>query len=162
MTTVVLALGSNLGDRLENLRAAVRLLPERGVTVTRASSVWETAPMPAGQPAFLNAALLAETALSPGDLLAALKAIEHELGRRPSRRWGPRPIDLDILFYGDEQVAIPELTVPHERIADRAFVLAPLAEVWPGDLPVLGVRAADLLERVGCEGVERTLMTLAK
>jgi 2-amino-4-hydroxy-6-hydroxymethyldihydropteridine diphosphokinase len=156
----MLALGSNLGDRLQNLRAAVRLLPDWGVTVTRTSSVWETAPVPADQPPFLNAALVGETALSPEDLLAALKAIEREIGRRPSRRWGPRPIDLDILFYSHQQVATPNLTIPHERITERGFVLAPLAEVSPGELPVLGVTAVALLEQVGQEGLARTSMTL--
>ncbi|MGH2608931.1 MAG: 2-amino-4-hydroxy-6-hydroxymethyldihydropteridine diphosphokinase, partial [Tepidiformaceae bacterium] len=146
----------NLGDRLANLRAAVRLLPERGVSVTRTSSVWETAPIPADQPPYLNAAVAAETDLSPAKLLAALKAIEHELGRRPARRWGPRPIDLDILFYGDERVSTPGLTIPHERIAERAFVLAPLSEVWPGELPVLGVNAVELLAQVDQSGLTRT------
>jgi 2-amino-4-hydroxy-6-hydroxymethyldihydropteridine diphosphokinase len=160
VTTVILALGSNLGDRLANLRAAVRLLGERAITPIRSSSVWETAPLPADQPAFLNAALVVETSMSPRDLLAALKAIEHELGRRPVRRWGPRPIDLDILFYGAERITTPELTVPHERIRERAFVLAPLAEAWPGKLPVLGVTAAELLESAGSEGIARTSMTL--
>ncbi|MEX0783374.1 MAG: 2-amino-4-hydroxy-6-hydroxymethyldihydropteridine diphosphokinase [Dehalococcoidia bacterium] len=156
MTTVLIALGSNLGDRLANLRAAVALLPDHGVLVTRTSSVWETAPVPADQPPFLNAALRAETELVPAELLAALKSIEHALGRRPSRRWGPRPIDLDILFYGDDRLSTPDLTIPHPLVADRAFVLAPLAEVWPDRLPLLGASAVELLARMDQSGLSRT------
>ncbi|WP_322796056.1 2-amino-4-hydroxy-6-hydroxymethyldihydropteridine diphosphokinase, partial [Tepidiforma sp.] len=104
---------------------------------------------------FLNAAVLAETDLPPHDLLALLKRIEHDLGRRPGRRWGPRPIDLDILFYGDLRLDAEDLTIPHPRIAERAFVLAPLAEVLPGPLPVLGQTAADLLAQTGLQGAVR-------
>ena len=82
-----------------------------------------------GQPDFVNAAALLETALSPRALLAALKAIETELGRTPTYRWGPRVVDLDILAYGDERVAEPDLTIPHARLAERAFALVPLAEI---------------------------------
>jgi dihydropteroate synthase len=150
---VTIALGSNLGDRAANLRAAVNLLEERGVHVTACSSIWETAPLPADQPAFLNAVVTAETSHPPEELLAVLKRVEHQLGRRPERRWGPRPIDLDILFYGDERVSTSELQIPHERILERNFVLAPLAEVMPGKLPVLGVTASDALAKVGESGL---------
>ncbi len=160
MTTVVIALGSNLGDRLANLRAAVAALPDRGVTVSRVSSVWETAPVPADQPPFLNAALVGATDLAPTELLAALKQTERELGRRAGRRWGPRPIDLDILFYGDESISTPDLTIPHERLVERAFVLAPLAEVMSGPLPVIGRTAADILRETGTDGVARTTQSL--
>ena len=155
MTRVYLALGSNLGDRLANLRAAVAGLEERGIAVAVRSSVWETPPVPAGQPPFLNAAVAAETDLDPLSLLRELKAIEHALGRRPGPRWGPRTIDLDILFYGDERIDVPELTVPHPRIAERAFVLAPLGDITRGVLPVLGNSALDLLERIGLQGAVR-------
>ena len=160
MTTAVIALGSNLGDRAGNLRAALRLMEERGVAVGRRSSVWETAPVPEDQPAYLNAVARIETSLGPGELLATLKEIEHELGRRPGRRWGPRPIDLDILFHGEERVATQELEVPHPRIAERAFVLAPLAEVVSNALPVLGKTAVELLKGVDQAGVERTGISL--
>ena len=116
MTQVVLALGSNLGDRLGNLRAAVARLPEEGVAVLARSGVWETPPVPADQPPYLNAAVRGETTLEPLDLLAALKRIEAAMGRRPERRWGPRPLDLDILFYGDQRIDLPTLQVPHPRI----------------------------------------------
>ena len=156
MTTVVLALGANLGDRLANLRAAVAMLEEAGVEVTVKSEVWETAPVPADQPAYLNATLVAETGLAPLELLALVKRIERDLGRRPGRRWGPRPADLDILFHGDLELESEALTIPHPRIAERSFVLAPLSDVWEGVLPVLGRTPAALLEAVGLEGAWRT------
>lgn len=155
MTRVYLALGSNLGDRLANLRAAVAYLEERAIAVTARSSVWETPPVPAGQPAFLNAAVAAETALDPLSLLREIKAMEHALGRCPGPHWGPRPIDLDILFYGDGRIETPELTVPHPRIAERAFVLAPLADIIRSALPVLGESAVELLARTGLHGAVR-------
>lgn len=156
MTVVVIALGSNLGDRAANLRHAVDRLVANNITVTGRSSIWETPPVPADQPEFLNAVVVAETELAPLDLLHALKTIEYDLGRRPGRRWGPRPIDLDILFYGDEAIDGPDLTVPHPRIAERAFVLAPLAEVVSGPLPILGETAQSLLAAIGLQGAVRT------
>ncbi|MBA4179905.1 MAG: 2-amino-4-hydroxy-6-hydroxymethyldihydropteridine diphosphokinase [Anaerolinea sp.] len=156
MTKAVLALGSNLGDRLANLRAAVSMLEEAGLEVIAKSEVWETAPVPADQPPYLNAAVVAETGLEPLDLLRELKRIEHDLGRREGTRWGPRPIDLDILFYGDLALNSETLTIPHPRIAERAFVLAPLTDIIDEPLPVLGKTAAELLEAVGLEGAWRT------
>jgi 2-amino-4-hydroxy-6-hydroxymethyldihydropteridine diphosphokinase len=155
VTAVYLALGSNLGDRRANLRAALAALEEAGVRILLRSFAWETPPVPADQPPFLNAAALAETALPPPDLLALLKQIEHALGRRPGRRWGPRPIDIDILFYGDLELETPDLVIPHPRIAERAFVLAPLSEVAEGPLPVLGETALQLLARTGLQGARR-------
>jgi dihydropteroate synthase len=152
---VAIALGSNLGDRAANLRAAVNLLEERGVHVTARSSIWETEPIPADQPAFLNAVVTVETSHPPEELLAVLKRIEQQLGRRPERRWGPRPIDLDILFYSDQRLLTDELKIPHERILERNFVLAPLAEVMPGMLPIVGVTASEALGKVGEGGLRR-------
>ena len=161
MTEVVLALGSNLGDRLGNLRAAIALLEERGVQARRRSSVWETAPIPADQPAFLNAVIAGGTALSPQALLALVKTVEHILGRRPERRWGPRPIDIDILFYGTQAFEAADLTVPHPRIAERAFVLAPLSEVAHGSLP--GIPSATAaLAGLDTTGISRTGMSLER
>jgi 2-amino-4-hydroxy-6-hydroxymethyldihydropteridine diphosphokinase len=160
LTEVVIALGSNLGDRLANLRAAVAQLGDEGVRVSRYSSVWETAPVPADQPSFLNAVITAETDLAPHELLGALKRIEHALGRRPGRRWGPREVDLDILFYGELSLDTPDLRIPHERIAERSFVLAPLSEVRSGPLPVLDNSAEGLLDHVGRDGLERTGLSL--
>ena len=153
---VTLALGSNLGDRLANLRAALALLEERGLRAVAVSSVWETAPVPADQPPYLNAAVVVDTGLDPPALLATLKEIERLLGRRPGRRWGPRPIDLDILFYDGLRVETPDLVIPHPRVAERGFVLAPLAEVLPGPLPILGRTALELLAGIGAEGLSRT------
>ena len=160
MTRVVVALGSNLGDRAANLSRALGELDRRGVKVTKWSSIWETAPVPADQPSYLNAAIVGETVLDPEPLLELLKAIERELGRQPGRRWGPREIDLDILFFGDERYESESLVIPHLRIAERGFVLAPLAEVLDGPLPVLGRSAKELLEEVGTEGIERTGLRL--
>lgn len=156
MTRVLIALGSNLGDRAATLREALEHLGTAGVAIDRCSSVWETDPVPADQPRYLNAVVGGETELEPEVLLDRLKSIEADLGRRPGRRWGPRPIDLDILFYGELHLESDRLVIPHPRIRERAFVLAPLAEVVGGPLPVLGKTAEDLIERVGREGVERT------
>lgn len=153
---VTIALGSNLGDRLGNLRAAVdRIEGEHHFRIIAKSSVWETAPVPADQPPFLNAVVTAWTWRSPGDVLRALKQIEHDLGRRPERRWGPRPIDMDLLFHGAEAVDLPELQVPHPRILERNFVLAPLAEVMEGRLPILDVTATEALAKTGSGGLRR-------
>ncbi|MCY3881843.1 MAG: 2-amino-4-hydroxy-6-hydroxymethyldihydropteridine diphosphokinase [Chloroflexi bacterium] len=160
MSESILALGSNLGDRAANLQAALDLLAERGAPAVRVSSVWETPPVPADQPRYLNAVVAVETELSPEDLLAVAKEVEHLLGRRPSGRWRPRPIDIDLLFCGEREVASEALTVPHPRIAERAFVLLPLAEVVEGTLPVLGRTAAELLEGTDTEGHERTAVRL--
>lgn len=142
---VLIALGSNLGDRAANLREGLRLMRGARITPVRVSSAWESAPVPEGQPWYLNAVASVETDLSPPELLAILKQIEHVLGRRPGKRWAPRPIDLDILFHGDRQESAPGLVLPHPRIAERPFVLAPLSEVWHGPLPVFGRSALDLL-----------------
>ena len=156
MTTVYLALGSNLGDRRGNLEAAIaRLSP--AVTVTARSAVYETAPMyVTDQPAFLNMALRAETDLAPEALLAHLKGIEAALGRRSDgERFGPREVDLDILLYGGAVLANAALEIPHPRMAERAFVLRPLADV-AADVrhPVLGRTIAELLaEAPGAETV---------
>lgn len=160
MSETVLALGSNLGDRVANLRAALDLLTERGARPVRVSSVWETPPVPADQPPYLNAAAVVETALSPEELLAVAKEVEHLLGRRPAGRWRPRPIDIDVLFCGDRVIASEALTAPHPRIAERAFVLLPLSEVMDGPLPVLGRSAAAILQGLDTSGHERTGLRL--
>ncbi len=129
MPAVVLALGTNIGAREENLRAAMQALPPQ-VNVTRASAVYETEPRyVTDQPKFLNMVVQAQTELSPTALLTLLKTIEKDMGRTPSRRFGPRLIDLDILTFGEEIISSPELTVPHPRITERAFVLRPLADI---------------------------------
>lgn len=155
MSVAILALGSNMGDRAANLQEAVRRLGEADVAVRRASSIWETPPVPAGQPAFLNAVIVATTGLRPHALLALAKAIEWEMGRRPGERWGPRPIDIDILFYDEMQLESDDLVVPHPRIAERAFVLVPLAEVVEDPLPVLRETAQALLAPLDRTGITK-------
>lgn len=153
---IYLALGSNLGDRAANLQAAMRALPP-AIYVLRSSSVYETEPWGfTEQPAFYNLALEAETKLKPRSLLARLKKIENSLGRTPTFRNGPRLIDIDILFYGQEQIVLPGLVIPHPHLHERPFVLVPLVELAPGLVhPVLGVTSAELLQRIGKEGVQR-------
>lgn len=153
-TTVFLSLGSNLGDREGNLRAALRGLgPE--VRIQSISSLYETAP--AGvkeQPDFLNLVVMGETALRPHQLLAHLKAIEQRVGRTATYRWGPRIVDVDIILYGDLVLETPILTIPHREMARRAFVLIPLAEIAPDYIhPRMGLAIADLARRIGDDGV---------
>lgn len=137
MTVAAIGLGSNLGDSPRTVRAAMSALSRLG-RVVRASRLYTSKPWgDPGQPDFCNAAVLLETDLAPLDLLAELKALERELGRVPSRRWGPRVIDLDVLLYGAERVEHADLQIPHPRLHERAFVLAPLAELdaaWAGVL----------------------------
>lgn len=126
-------LGSNLGDRVANLMAAVQSLDGHpALCVLRRSRLYETAPVGVlDQPSFLNAVVEIETGLVPEALLAVLKAIERDLGRLPGRRWGERLIDLDLLLYGAVTVVASELHVPHPELWRRLFVLAPLAELRP-------------------------------
>lgn len=152
---VYLALGTNLGDRPANLEAARLALPPQ-VRVTRASPIYETPPWGVSeQPAFLNQALQARTMLEPLALLRYLKDLEARLGRLPGVRYGPRLIDLDILFYTDRIIESPELIIPHPRIVERAFVLVPLADLAP-DLrhPALGKTIAELLAGVDRSGIQ--------
>jgi 2-amino-4-hydroxy-6-hydroxymethyldihydropteridine diphosphokinase len=141
-----IGLGANLGDREENLRAALERL--RGLGPIRVSSFRETAPVGVtNQPPFLNAAAELETDLAPRELLAHLLEIESELGRErdAETRWGPRPIDLDLLVYGHETIEEPGLTVPHPRLAERRFALEPLHELAPELALPDGRRIKDLL-----------------
>ena len=156
MPTVHLALGTNLGDRAANLWAAVaRLSPV--VTGLVQSPVYLTQPWGiTEQPEFLNMVLRGDTALPPTQLLKFLKGIETGLGRIPSARYGPRLIDLDILFYDDLVLELPNLSVPHPRLQERAFVLVPLADLAPEMVhPVLGKTVRELLALVDTSGVKR-------
>lgn len=145
MTTAYLAIGSNLGDRIDNLRRAVALLAP-DVALIAASPLYETAPAyVVDQPRFVNGALKIETALAPRALLKRLKETEQAVGRQPGLRYGPRIVDLDILFLGDTVLAEPELEIPHPRLAERLFVLRPLADIAPGLVhPVLKRTVAEL------------------
>lgn len=146
MTEVFIALGSNLGDRPANLTAAIGALSP-DVTILDRSAVYETDPQyVTNQPSFLNMVVRGETSLDPPGLLRRLKAIEAVLGRVRSRRFGPRLIDLDIIFYGDDVVEGPDLQVPHPRMAERGFVLAPLADIAPQKIhPLTGRSVAAML-----------------
>jgi 2-amino-4-hydroxy-6-hydroxymethyldihydropteridine diphosphokinase len=155
--TVYLGLGANLGDRLANLRLALRRL-QTLARLEEVSSLYETQPQGVtDQPLFLNAVCRVTTGLEPPALLRFLKNVEWEIGRRPGgQTWGPRPIDLDILLYDDRVVDTPELKVPHPRLPERAFVLVPLCELAP-ELrhPQLGRTMKELLASVGEKGVRR-------
>lgn len=125
--------------------------------VSAVSSLYDTAPVgDTDQPRFLNLVCEGQTALQPLELLAYVKKVESEVGRVPSRRWGPRAIDIDILLYGCETVVLPELAIPHPRICERVFVLAPLAEIAP-DLVIPGRQetVAVLAARLGDQDVRR-------
>jgi 2-amino-4-hydroxy-6-hydroxymethyldihydropteridine diphosphokinase len=153
---VYLALGSNLGDRLANLEAALAALPP-AVKVLQRSPVYETPPWGiTDQPAFLNMVIQAKTRLIPVQLLQYLKSLETKLGRRPSIRYGPRLIDIDILFYNDLILNTPSLTIPHPHLHERAFVLVPLADLAADFIhPVLGKPVHELLAGIETTGVKR-------
>ena len=154
MHTIYLALGTNLGDRMDNLRLAVAALSPT-LRVTGLSQVYETPPWGyADQPAFLNMTLAAETDLEPLALIAFLKKLESDLGREKTFRNGPRLIDIDILFYYDLIFEQADLTIPHPRLHERAFVLVPLNDIAPNLMhPVLKRTVRDLLKDVDTKGV---------
>ncbi len=157
MKTVYLSLGSNIGDREAMLRSAIEALNAAGITVHRRSSIYETEPMDVrAQPWFLNMAVECQTDLFPLQLLARLKKIEAQLGRRKTIAKGPRVIDIDIIFYGNFVIKTPALEIPHPRFRERRFVLAPLAELAP-DLrdPVTKRTMADLLPKTATQKVRR-------
>lgn len=144
-----LSLGSNLGDCVENLRAAIKAIGEMpGVRVVRVSSVYRTAPQGVTeQPDFYNLVAEIETNLTAQELLTAVKEIEVRLGRTVGLRWGPRVVDIDILLLRDDHIDDKDLTVPHPRMLERAFVMVPLAELEP-DLEFGGERAETLAARL--------------
>ena len=151
MKPVYLALGSNIGDRAEYLRAGVRGLAARGIDIVRCASVYSTEPREVlDQPWFLNTALEANTDLEPSELLRACLEVEKENHRTRDTSKGPRTLDIDIIFYGSEVIRQPGLTIPHPSFADRRFVLAPLAEIAPGFVDPLGGKTIrQLLEACG-------------
>ena len=154
--TVYLGLGSNLGRREDNLRRAIGLL-RRYVRPRKASSVYETAPWGFyQQPHFLNCILEVTATLSPRQVLSSVKSLEREMGRQPGVRYGPRLIDVDILFYGGQTLEHPDLQIPHPRLHQRAFVLVPLAALAPQVFhPTLTLTVAQLADRMaGKDGVK--------
>ncbi|MBI2758042.1 MAG: 2-amino-4-hydroxy-6-hydroxymethyldihydropteridine diphosphokinase [Chloroflexi bacterium] len=158
MPTVYLALGTNLGDRLANLNTAIDLL-SRSTVLGQRSSIYETPPWGyTDQPAFLNMAVKCETDLDAESLLKRLKQVEVQVGREQSFRWGPRQIDIDILFYDDLVLESESLTIPHPRLHERAFVLVPLADIAPDYVhPVFKKTVTELLLKVDRTGIRHRL-----
>jgi 2-amino-4-hydroxy-6-hydroxymethyldihydropteridine diphosphokinase len=143
---VTLGLGANLGDRLAALQRAVDLLAGEGVRAAASSRVWETEPIggPEDQPAYLNVVVRADTELDAYEVLSAANRVEASLGRTREVRWGPRTIDIDVLLYDDLRHDDPELTIPHPRLSERAFVVLPLLDIDPAPLLPDGTRILDL------------------
>lgn len=151
MPTAYIGIGSNLGNREENCDKSIQLIKEDSrIKITKRSSMSETEPWGIkDQPKFINMAVEIVTDLKPKALLSLLKKIETESGRSPGRRWGPRVIDLDILFYDDLVLKIPGLEIPHPEICKRDFVLIPLKEIAPEKLhPVLKKKIKELLQEM--------------
>jgi 2-amino-4-hydroxy-6-hydroxymethyldihydropteridine diphosphokinase len=158
MAEALLALGGNVGEVRETIDRAIAMLCEgNGLRLTARSSDYATPPWGvADQPPFVNLCIAVETALTPQALLRRVQAVEHALGRArvQERRWGPRPIDIDILAYDDVTLDGADLTLPHPRLFERAFVLVPLAEIAP-DRVIAGKRVRDALAKVDTAGISR-------
>jgi 2-amino-4-hydroxy-6-hydroxymethyldihydropteridine diphosphokinase len=158
MPEALLALGGNLGDVRDTLdRAVAAFCDGNDVRLLARSSDYRTPPWGvADQPPFVNLAVAVETSLTPQALLARAQAVEVALGRErgKERRWGPRPVDIDLIAYDDLALDTPDLTLPHPRLFERAFVLVPLAEIAPQRI-IAGSKVRDALARVDAEGVER-------
>ncbi len=147
---IFLSLGSNLGDKKANLSKCRENLQKEGIKIHKTSSLYLTPPWgKTDQPEFLNQVIEAETTLSPRELLSLIKKIEKEMGRKSRGKWGPRIIDIDILFYGDKIIEEENLVIPHPLITERAFVLVPLHEIAPEFLhPLKKEKIKSLLPRL--------------
>jgi len=158
MAEALIALGGNLGDVRTTLDRAVGMLGDgETVRLVARSADYRTPPWGVeDQPPFVNVCIAVSTALAPHDLLARAQAVERALGRDRARerRWGPRPVDIDLLAYDDVRLDGPDLILPHPRLFERAFVLVPLAEIAP-DRRIAGIRVADALARIDTAGIER-------
>ncbi|MFL1874480.1 2-amino-4-hydroxy-6-hydroxymethyldihydropteridine diphosphokinase [Hansschlegelia beijingensis] len=156
MTEIGLGFGSNVGDKVANLhRAMERVFATGEIRFLAASSVWRTAPWGyVDQDWFANACAVGETDMSPEEALGFTQSVEEELGREKTFRWGPRVIDVDILYLGDAKVASARLIVPHKEMFNRAFVLAPLAEIRP-ELVLDGKSIRDAAIAAGSAGLSR-------
>jgi 2-amino-4-hydroxy-6-hydroxymethyldihydropteridine diphosphokinase len=154
---VYIGLGSNLGDREQKLLGALEALSRIDtVSVLQRSSLYQSAPVGPSQPYFLNAVVKVACDLAPPKLLSILKQIERDLGRKPGLRWGPRPMDLDILLWEGQVVAEPNLQVPHVSLHLRRFALEPLCEIEPNAWhPVLKITAREMLDRLAPQDVVR-------
>ncbi|MEA2833049.1 MAG: 2-amino-4-hydroxy-6-hydroxymethyldihydropteridine diphosphokinase [Methylobacteriaceae bacterium] len=151
-----LGFGSNIGDPAANVTRALEEIEARGIArITACSSLWRTAPWGyTEQEDFANLCALAGTRLSPAELLSALKKLETDLGRTAGLRWGPRVIDIDILFYDDLTSADADLTLPHRELFRRAFVLVPLAEIAP-DLMIAGRKIGEAVREIDRTGIAK-------
>lgn len=155
-TDVILALGSNLGDRCENLHQAIKAISEK-VTISKQSSVYETPPWGfIEQPVFFNQVVCGKTPLNPTELLTFVKNIEHEMGRVKNFKNGPRLIDIDIILFGEHIINTEKLEIPHPRMLERGFVLLPLFEIEP-DLIIPGTNrcVAEYLKNVDQIGIHK-------
>jgi 2-amino-4-hydroxy-6-hydroxymethyldihydropteridine diphosphokinase len=145
--TVYLGVGSNIGDRAGNLISALSFLQSSGVNIVKISSFYETSAVGFRQRDFYNIAVKATTRLLPRELLCLIKNIEIFIGRKPSKRWGPRLIDIDILFFADKIINDDDLIIPHKEIRNRLFVLCPLNEISPHFVhPVLNGKINEILK----------------
>jgi 2-amino-4-hydroxy-6-hydroxymethyldihydropteridine diphosphokinase len=132
MHSVIIAIGTNLGNRKENIETAIQKIKENGINIEKVSPIYETAPYGyTEQPTFLNCAIFAKTNLSPHKLLDTLLSIEKEMGRVRKIHWGPRIIDLDIIFYDNLIIDEPDLKIPHPDMQNREFVLKPINDIAP-------------------------------
>ncbi|MGE7093917.1 2-amino-4-hydroxy-6-hydroxymethyldihydropteridine diphosphokinase [Lysinibacillus sp. NPDC048646] len=159
MNNVFLSIGTNIGERYDNLQQAIKLLMEKEkIEVVRISSIYETAAVGfTDQADFLNIAVSIKTSYSPSEMLGICQSVENELGRVREFRWGPRIIDLDILLYNHENIETENLIVPHPRMYERAFVLVPLIEITPTPVGEQLQLAHDTLKQLNCENEGVTL-----
>lgn len=157
MTKAYISLGSNMGNKIDNLQRAILELQNQKIQVTKVSSVYRTAPMGyTDQDWFLNAVVELEVDIEAPQLLRTLLAVENKLGRVRTIHWGPRVIDLDLLLYQDEVIKETEIEVPHPRLTERAFVLVPLLEINPDLKLPSGALLKDFLAKIDCENQEVT------